>query len=147
MERLVVAVVLVAAVAVVALLVGRRRGVDAPSQPRAWPVPGQLDRADFSARERPWLAALFTSATCDGCKRLVDITEALASPLVGVQVIPWQDDKGLHDRYGVEAVPCFALADEEGVVRYGFVGSDVSATDLWAAVAAARSDADGRCDG
>ena len=30
------------------------------------------------------------------------------------------------------------LADEEGVVRHGFVGSDVSATDVWAGVAEAR---------
>jgi hypothetical protein len=138
MERFVVAVVLVAAVVVVALVVGRRRGVDVPSQPRTWPVPGQLDRNDFAHGDRPWLAALFTSASCDGCARLVGIAQALHGPNVGVQVIPWQEHQALHDRYGIEAVPCFVLADGEGVVRYGMVGSDISATDLWAAVAETR---------
>jgi hypothetical protein len=137
-ERLVVAVVLVAVVAVAAAVVGRRRRADAPSGPRTWPVPAQLDRDDFEARDRPWLAAVFTSATCDGCARVVGIAHALDTPQVGVQVIPWQDRKDLHERYGVEAVPCFALADEDGVVRYGFVGSTISATDLWAAVAETR---------
>jgi hypothetical protein len=139
-ERLVVAVVLVAIVAAVSVVMGRRRQADAPSQPRTWPVPAQLDRNDFEAQDKPWLVALFTSATCDGCARVVGIAEALDSPQVGVQVIPWQDRKDLHDRYGVEAVPCLALADEEGVVRYGFVGSTTSATDIWAAVAEARGD-------
>jgi hypothetical protein len=137
-ERLLIAVVLVAAVAIVAVVVGRRQGVDAPSQPRTWAVPSQLDRDDFAAPGTPWLVALFTSATCDGCARIIGIAQALESPQVAVQVIPWQDHKDLHDRYGVEAVPCLALADDRGVVRYGFVGSEISATDLWAAVAETR---------
>ena len=138
MERLVVAVALVALVAVIAFLAGRRRQADAPSQPRRWPVPAQLDRADFDGSDRPWLGALFTSATCDSCARVEQMVQPLASSQVAVTVLPWQEHKALHDRYGVEAVPCFVLADAEGVVRYGFVGSDVTATDLWAAVAEAR---------
>lgn len=139
MERLAVAVALVAVVAVVAFVVGRRRGPDAPSQPKKWPVPAQLDRNDFAGRDRPWLAALFTSATCQSCARVEAIVAPLASQSVAVAVLPWQEHKALHDRYGIEAVPCFVLADEEGVVRYGVVGSDVTATDLWAAVAEART--------
>lgn len=138
MERLVVAVALVAVVAVVAFLVDRRRGTDAPSQPRRWPVPAQLDRDDFPGRDHPWLAALFTSATCQSCARIEAIVAPLASPQVVVTVLPWQEHKAIHDRYGIEAVPCFVLADEEGVVRYSAVGSDVTATDLWAGVAEAR---------
>ena len=138
MERLVVAVALVAVVAVVALVVGRRRGADAPSQPRRWPVPAQLDRADFADPATPWLAVLFTSATCESCARIEAMVQPLASSQVAVTVLAWQDHKQVHDRYGIEAVPCFALADDQGVVRYGFVGSEVTATDLWAAVAEAR---------
>lgn len=139
MERLVVATALVAVVAVVALVVGRRQRSDAPSQPRRWPVPAQIDRADFEAADAPWLGALFTSATCDSCSRIEQMVRPLASPSVAVTVLPWQEHKALHERYGVEAVPCFVLADDEGVVRYGFVGRDLTATDLWAAVAEARS--------
>ena len=139
MERLVVAAVLVAVVAVVALVVGRRQRSDPPSQPRRWPMPAQLDRNDFEGGEVPWLASLFTSATCDSCGRIEQMVRPLASPSVAVTVVAWQDDKALHERYGIEAVPCFVLADQEGVVRYGFVGRDVTATDLWAAVAEARN--------
>ena len=139
MERLVVAMVLVAVVAVVAFLVSRSRVADAPSQPKRWPVPAQLDRADFAAPSTPWLGALFTSATCQSCARVEAMVQPLASPQVAVTVLPWQEHKPLHERYGIEAVPCFVLADEEGVVRYGFVGSEVTATDLWAAVAEARA--------
>lgn len=138
MERLVVAAVLVAVVAGLALLVGRRQRTDAPSQPRRWPMPAQLDRADFDAAATPWLAVLFTSATCDSCARIEQMVRPLASPSVAVTVLAWQDHKDLHERYGIEAVPCFVLADEEGVVRWGTVGRDVTATDLWAAVAEAR---------
>lgn len=138
MERLVVAVGLVAVVALVAFVVGRARGPDAPSQPRRWPVPAQLDRNDFDGSATPWLGVLFTSATCTSCARIERIVQPLASSQVALVVLPWQDHKALHDRYGIEAVPCFVLADDEGVVRYSFVGSDVTATDLWAAIAEAR---------
>lgn len=139
MERLVVAVALVTVVAAVAFVAGRRRATDAPSQPRRWPVPAQLDRDDFPGGDHPWLAALFTSATCQSCARIEAIVAPLASQHVAVTVLPWQEHKALHDRYGIEAVPCFVLADDEGVVRYSVVGSDVTATDLWAAVAEART--------
>ncbi len=137
MERLLVAVALVAVVAGVAVVVERRQRPDAPSQPRRWPKPAQLDRADFGGTASPWLGALFTSATCDSCSRIEQMVRPLASSTVAVAVLPWQENKALHDRYGIEAVPCFVLADEEGVVRWGVVGRDITATDLWAAVAEA----------
>lgn len=141
MERLVVAVALVAVVAVVALVAGRRRASDAPSQPRSWPVPAQLDRTDFDGADHPWLAALFTSATCLSCAKVEQMVQPLASSQVAVTVLSWQEHKATHERYGIEAVPCFVLADAEGVVRHSFVGSDITATDLWAAVAEARAPA------
>jgi len=138
-QRLLVASALVTVVAAVAVLFGRRQRSDAPSQPRRWPMPAQLDRADFAGASALWLGALFTSETCDSCGRIEEMVRPLASPTMAVTVLAWQDNKQLHDRYGIEAVPCFVLADEEGVVRYGFVGGEVTATDLWAAVAEARS--------
>jgi len=137
-ERLVVAVGLVAVVAVVAFVVGRRQGPDVPSQPGRWPVPAQLDRDDFAGATAPWLAALFTSATCDSCARIEGMVRPLASKELVVTVLAWQEHKAIHDRYGIQAVPCFVLADDQGVVRHSFVGSEVRAADLWAAVAEAR---------
>ena len=142
MERLVVAGGLVALVALVALVVSRWRGADAPSQPRRWPMPAQLDRDDFAEAAAPWLGVLFTSATCASCARVEQMVQPLASKQVAVTVLPWQEHKAVHERYGIEAVPCFVLADDVGVVRYSFVGSDVTATDLWAAVAEARTATD-----
>jgi hypothetical protein len=44
----------------------------------------------------------------------------------------------VHRQYHIDAVPLVVVADAEGVVRAGFLGP-VTATDLWAAVAEART--------
>ena len=66
----------------------------------------------------------------------------MASDDVAVSDVEWQARKDLHDRYAIDAVPLLVIADREGVVRRSFAGP-VTATDLWAAVAAVRADADG----
>lgn len=136
-ERLVIAAVLLAVAVVVAVVVERRRPAAPPTQPRRWAVPAQLDRADFAGAAKPWLVAVFTSATCDTCERVVPKVQVLASDDVAVDEVPWQARKDLHDRYAVEVVPLTVVAGVDGVVRASFVG-EPSATDLWAAVAEAR---------
>lgn len=135
MERLVVAAVLVLVAVVAARLLERRRPAP-PTQPR-WEPPTQLDRGDFDDADRPWLVAVFTSATCDSCRDVTAKAKVLASAEVVFQDIPWQERKDLHVRYAVEVVPTTVLADAEGVVRASFVGAP-TATDLWAALAEAR---------
>ncbi len=135
MDRLFVAAVLLV-VAVAAAAVIRRRRPAPPTQAR-WAVPAQLDRDDFADADRPWLVAVFTSATCDSCARATAKAEVLASPNVAYQEVPYQDRRDLHDRYAVEAVPTILFADREGVVRASFVGVP-TATDLWAALAEVR---------
>lgn len=139
MERLIVAAVLALAAVVVAQVLQRRKPAPpARSGVRAgWAPPGQLDRADFDDPERPWLVAVFTSATCDSCQSVTAKAEVLASTEVVVQVIPWQENKELHDRYDMEVVPTTMIVDAEGVVHAAFVGAP-TATDLWAAMAEAR---------
>lgn len=137
MERLLLAAVLVA-VAAAAAFVLRRRTATAPPTQAKWAVPTQLDRDDFEARHLAWLVVAFTSATCDSCLEAVAKASVLASPQVGFQEVAYQDRKDLHTRYGVEAVPTIVMADADGVVQASFVGVP-SATDLWAALAAARS--------
>ncbi|MEA2717966.1 MAG: hypothetical protein QOI99_2283 [Actinomycetota bacterium] len=129
-----VAVVVVAA-AILALVVERRRP-DAPTQ-GDWPVPRQLDRADFDGADVPWLVAVFSSATCDSCATVLTKAAVLTSPDVAVQDVEVGARGDLHQRYGIEAVPTIVVADAEGVVRASFVGPP-SATDLWAAVAEVR---------
>lgn len=136
---MVAAVLAVAAVVVARLLERRRPAPPTQSGVRAgWAPPGQLDRADFDRPDRPWLVAVFTSATCDSCKEATAKAAVLASGEVAVQEIPWQGRKDLHDRYDVEVVPCTVMADTDGVVHAAFVGAP-TATDLWAALAEARS--------
>lgn len=140
MERVAVALVLIAVAVVVALLLQRRQPAP-PTQPRRWEVPTQLDRDDFpEARDRAWLVAIFTSTTCDSCEKVVPKASALASPEVAVTEVPYQSRKALHQRYGIEVVPTLVVADADGVVRKSFIGVP-SATDLWAAVAEARDGA------
>jgi hypothetical protein len=134
-ERLVVALVLVAVAVVVAVVLDRRRP-DAPTQP-TWTVPGQLDRSEFARPEAPWLVAVFTSATCDSCRGTVAKAVVLESGDVAVDDVEVTARKATHDRYGIDAVPTLVVADAEGVVRASFVGP-VTATDLWAAVAECR---------
>lgn len=137
MERLVLAAGLVVLAAGAALVLRRRAATAPPTQAR-WAVPAQLDRDDFDARDLEWLVVVFSSATCESCLEATTKARVLASPQVGFQEIAYQDRKDLHTRYGVEAVPTTVLADAEGVVQASFVGG-VTATDLWAALAQARS--------
>jgi hypothetical protein len=137
-ERVVVALVLVAIAVAVAVVLERRKPAP-PTQPRRYEVPTQLDRDDFpSVADKPWAVVVFTSETCDSCAKLLPKAHVLAGPEVGVVDVPYPRAKDLHVRYGVDAVPTLVVADAEGVVRASFIGN-ATATDLWAAVAEARS--------
>ncbi len=136
MTRLLVTAALVAVVVAVAVVLQRRRP-DAPTQPRGYPVPAQLDRDDFERPEAAWLVAVFTSATCVSCAAAWDKARPLASDAVAVQEVELGARGALHARYGVEAVPMVLVADAEGVVRASFLGPP-TASDLWATVAELR---------
>ena len=149
MERLLIAVAIVAVAAIVGQIVQRRRRADPPTQP-VRELPSQLDRADFDAATAPWLVAVFSSETCSTCADVVRKAQVLASDDVAIDIVPYQTRRDIHARYSIDAVPCLVVADADGVVRTGFFGP-VTATDLWAAVAEARSpgsiDRSGGCDG
>lgn len=136
MERVLIAGVLVLGAVVVALVIQRRKPAP-PTQSRRWPIPVQLDRADFDGADVPWLVAVFTSATCDSCVRATEKAAVLACAEVAYQEVPYQTRKDLHERYGIEIVPLIVAAGPDGVVGASFVGVP-TATDLWAAVAEAR---------
>lgn len=137
---MVIATVVVVIAVIVAVLVERRR--PAPPTQAVWSVPAQLDRQDFDRPDAPWLVAVFTSATCDSCTQARDKAAVLASADVAVQEIEVSARRDLHDRYSIAAVPTLLVADGEGVVKASFVGPP-SATDLWAALAEARTQSGG----
>jgi len=134
MERLILALVVVAVAAVIGEVVRRRRAADPPTQP-TYEAPSQLDRADFDGVG--WLVAVFTSDTCTTCHEVVRKAEVLRSADVTVQTASYQGRRDLHEKYAIDAVPCLVIADGAGVVHRAFLGP-VTATDLWAAVANAR---------
>lgn len=141
MERLVLALGGLL-VAVVVALVARRRSpravsVHEPAGPGGYPVPATVTRDDFPQPDAPWLVAVFTSATCDSCRRTVTAAEQLAGGPVAVAEVEVGARADLHDRYGIEAVPLIVVADADGVVRASFVGPP-TATDLWGTVAELR---------
>lgn len=142
MDRLLLALVIVAAAAAVAFVLRRRQAPDAPTQ-TAHHVPDQLDRADFTAlidpasADAPWLLVVFTSATCHTCADMRSKAQVLASSQVAVVDVDYQNQRALHDRYRIDAVPTTVLADTEGVVRASFLGR-ASAADLWSEVAEVR---------
>ena len=135
MERFLIAAAVVLVAAVIAVVMERRRP-EAPTQGN-WAVPAQLDRADFTRPDAPWLVAVFTSATCDSCAKAVERARVLASSEVAVDEAEVKARPDLHKRYHIDAVPIIVVADGEGVVRTSFTGPP-SATDLWAAVAGVR---------
>jgi len=127
--------VVVAAAVVAARLLERRR--PAPPTRDAYPVPAQLDRLDFPRPDAPWLFVLFSSQTCDSCAPMAARVAALDSDTVATVEVEASADKELHRRYRIEGVPMVVLADADGVVRAGFVGS-VDAWELEEALATAR---------
>ncbi|MDQ3305127.1 MAG: hypothetical protein M3535_03960 [Actinomycetota bacterium] len=135
MERLVIAAVLVVLAVAVAVVLDRRRP-DVPTQ-ASWAVPSQLDRADFARPDASWLVAVFTSATCDSCAQVMARALPLESPEVALQEVEFATRRDLHQRYGIDAVPCIVMADVEGVVRATHIGP-ATATDLWATLAEVR---------
>jgi hypothetical protein len=137
LARLVIAAVLALAAVVTARVVERRRRVDAPPRDR-WPVPRQLDRADFPRPDAPWLVVLFSASTCESCAAMAEKVSALEGDEVATVEIEHAAATTLHERYGIEGVPVVVIADHEGVVRRAFVGP-ASAAHLWSAVAECRA--------
>jgi hypothetical protein len=136
MIRLVPAVVLATAVALLAMWLQRRRPGAAPVVDRHH-VPTAVARADFARPDADWLVVVFTSATCDSCAATWEVARQLESPAVATQDVEVTAEPALHERYGIDAVPTTVVCDGEGGVVRSFLGP-VTAAHLWAAVAEAR---------
>ncbi len=120
----------------VAVALRARLGTDAPTR-RAWVVPDHVDRADLHRPDAPWMVAVFSSSTCLACRGTWEKARQLESDDVAVQDVDSVLDRGLHERYGVDAVPLVLVIGPDGTVHDSFLG-EPSAADLWAKVAAAR---------
>jgi hypothetical protein len=137
-SRLVIALIVVLAAVAVARALERRRRPDPPAR-GTYPVPAQLDRLDFPRPEAPVLVVLFSSAACDGCGPMAAKVAALESEDVATCEVEFNQRGDLHRRYAIEGVPMVVVADAEGVVTAGFVGS-VPSSDLEAALSPPAGD-------
>ena len=108
------------AVGILAWVVARR-GTGVGAGP-AWPVPTQLERADFGEQSSPWLVAVFTSESCESCAAAIDAAQRAVRPGVAVVEIDLERGAPLHHRYGIDAVPSVLIADRAGLVRGSFAG-------------------------
>ena len=136
MLQLLLACVIAAVIIAVVRWQQNQRGSDAPTQP-SWQFPAQLDPTDFASLCGQWLVVVFTSSTCSTCADVAAKAEVLASSAVSVSTVDYLDHVDLHQRYEIDAVPTVVIADQNGVVKRGFVGP-VTATDLWAGLAEVR---------
>jgi hypothetical protein len=135
MERVVLALVLIAAAVVVALVLQRRRPEVAAAP--SFAAPERVDRMDFGDVDRPWLLIAFTSGTCSTCAEVVEVTSPLAGGDLGFAQVELSEARELHERYGIGAVPLLLLADAEGVVRHHVFGP-VSRREIEAVLAEIR---------
>ena len=136
MQVLIAVAVLVVALAVGAVL-RRRRIVDRSDSAGLLGARADRPRRLRRGRVRPWLVAVFSSASCTTCADVVRKAKVLQCAEVGVVDVEYSAAAALHRKYHVDAVPIAVIADQAGVVRASFVGP-MSATDLWAAVAEVR---------
>lgn len=137
--RLALAAALVAVAALVAWRLERRPRRPTPIRDRAH-VPAQLDRSDFPRPEAPWLVVLFSSTECGGCADMVAKVSVLETSDVAVARVEYTEQRDLHDRYAIEAVPLVVVVDAEGVT-HGHKFGNVQASEIWALVASAREHA------
>ncbi|MDE0653883.1 MAG: hypothetical protein OXI26_09540 [bacterium] len=110
----------------VALVASRRRsrwrGVLASPD-----IPTALDRAAFAragvgTSGTPWLVAVLTDGTCRTCGSALERLGPLAGPTVDVEEVDGDRHPGLHDAYGVDAVPFTLVADRDGAVQAWILG-------------------------
>lgn len=123
-------------VAVAASFILRRRAPQAPTNAGS-ALPMQVNRSDFDNPQHEWLVVAFTSATCSTCADIARKVSVLATKSVAVHIAEFSEQRAVHEKYSIDAVPAVLMADAQGIVHASFLGP-VSATDLWAALARAR---------
>lgn len=120
------ALILGAVACLVALVASRRRGrwrgvLASPD------IPSSVDRSAFEragvgAAGKHWLVAVLTDSACRTCASTLERLEPLAGPAVGLVEVDAGRHPGLHDSYGVDAVPFTLVADGDGAVQAWILG-------------------------
>ena len=120
MSRLIVLVVLSCGASIVAVLLRKLNYRNFVTS--GWSIPGHLSREDFNFLNEPWLVVIFSSESCETCKPVVTEGMKLTSLGVAIQEVTAETNKGLHEKYDIDAVPMLLLVDKFGVVRSSHLG-------------------------
>jgi len=120
MSRLIVLVVLSCGASLVAVLLRKLNYRNFVKS--GWSIPGHLSREDFGFLYEPWLVVIFSSESCETCKPVVAEGMKLASLGIAIQEVAAETNKGLHEKYDIDAVPMLLLVDKFGVVRSSHLG-------------------------
>lgn len=96
-------------------------------KPFAFAAPTLLVRSDFPDPDKPWLLTVFTTDKCRSCSAVWQEAQKLvaaepAASHVSLVKVDSPNQKKLHRRYGVEAVPLTVAADKTGQVRACHLG-------------------------
>ena len=132
-ERLIIALILLAVAVAVAYTLNRRRP-DPPTQGRQGSIPEQLDRNDFDDTDVPWLLVVFTAPACDACDEMRTKVATVEGDDVAVRIVNRDEHPTLHERYGIDTVPTTVVVDNQGVTRLGILGPPRTG-ELWDALA------------
>ena len=136
--RIIIALLLAVAAAGIAAVINRRNR-RAPVQGASWNVPLHLRRDDFLHPDAPWLVVLFSSGSCEVCRSVWERVQIVEHAEVAVHNVDAAEDRQLHARYKIDAVPLVVIVDRDGAVQKHFLGP-LNAADLWGALAELRAD-------
>ncbi len=112
--------VAVAVAAAISRLFGATHPADSASTDRY--IPEHLDPARFALASGKWLIVVFSSATCETCRTVVDDIAAMAKADLLTIAVQFEQDPNLHRHYRIDAVPTTLIADPTGTVRKSFLG-------------------------
>lgn len=129
-------VIVVLCIVTIVVVNRRKRG---STQTTHYDAPVRLDLHDFFDKVTEVCVVAFTSSSCESCDNVWSKVAVVQSDKVSVANIEYEDDRGkiLHAKYDIEAVPTIVVCDTAGTTKKAYLGS-VTATDLWAGVAAVR---------
>lgn len=139
MERLAIAAILVVIAIGIASLVQRRRSASATALPRS-ELPPAVDLVGVGVPDGPALV-VFTEETCRTCQAALAVVRGPAGAGLPVAEVPFGVERELHRQHGIDTVPTTVVADADGRVVDGWVGS-VDLSGLAAALAQVAPRAD-----
>lgn len=139
MERLVIAAVLIVVAIAIATLAQRRRSASATAVPRS-ELPPAIDLVAVGIPDGPALV-VFTEETCRTCQSAIAVVRGPAGAGLPVAEVPFGVERELHRQHGIDTVPTTVVADVDGRVIDGWVGS-VDLSGLAAALAQVARPAD-----